>query len=378
MTSQPHKCDLVGVIGGELLQVLTDAPKLNPKDLLIEHKLDEMFSGWDWSKSFDRAQILVYDEVLPSELLPMLHQWLRRKCADIENIQLILTHHAGAESWWQEWCELNHTQSFKIRELSFLSRPAATPDLLSLLSGKHGVRKDKSFFIKNKKINKIFSYYGGSYVSREREYLFLKFYKFRHQAIIDFLASIVASKDEILSYVENITYFKNQVEIDNVSAAYDSFMCSKPDAYHDDLSRAKKNEDINFNAFQWQIDSQCFASVVRETINSDRYSCVTEKTIRAFLHHCVVIPLGYRSVEELEKKGFWFPHDIIDFSYQFESIFAYRINQLTNILDVLVKHPASELQEYYAQNIDRFEHNAQLIYRELENHQPFARVLEDS
>ena len=353
--------DQVGVIKAELLEVLTNAPKHQPKDVWVEKRLDDMFGSYDWSRSFSRRQILVYDEVLPSEVLEILHKWLRRKCADIENILLVVTHHTGASDWWRDWCKTNNEKSFQLTETFFLTRPTATPSFKSFLSEKNTTKKDIDWYASQKNISKLLSYYGGTYSSLEREYLFLKLQCFDHLlAHVDFLGNL-SPKQDILSYVENITYYKDQMEIDYISSAYDRLVNSgwllrTPNV----LEFA--NEDIDFAGLQWQTDRQCFVSVVRETINSDKFACVTEKTLRAFLHHCVVIPTGFNAVNGLEKLGFWFPHDFIDYSYQSTRLFADRVHGMMAVLDTLAQKSFDVLQQYYLDNIKKFQYNSELVY----------------
>jgi hypothetical protein len=76
----------VGTIGAELLYLITKVPKQEPKDLYVETALETMFGSHDWSRSFQVQQTIIYDEVLPVELLIIIHKWLRRKCVKIENI----------------------------------------------------------------------------------------------------------------------------------------------------------------------------------------------------------------------------------------------------------------------------------------------------
>lgn len=353
--------DHVGIIKAELLEVLTNAPKHQPKDVWVEKCLDDMFGSYDWTRSFSRRQILVYDEVLPSEVLEILHKWLRKKCADIENILLIVTHHTGTRDWWQDWCKTNNEKSFQLTEIFFLTRPTATPSIKSFFSKKSTTRKNIDWYTSQKTISKILSYYGGRYSSPEREYLFLKLQCFDHSlAHVDFLGNL-SPKQDILSYVENITYYKNQMEIDYISNVYDQLVNNgwllRPPYVFDCAI-----EDIDFAGPQWQTDRQCFASVVRETINSDKFACVTEKTLRAFLHHCVVIPIGFNAVNNLEKLGFWFPHDFIDYSYQSTRSFADRVHGMMAALDNLAQKSFDVLQQYYLDNINKFQYNSDLVY----------------
>ena len=83
----------------------------------------------------------------------------------------------------------------------------------------------------------------------------------------------------------------------------------------------------------------------------------------AFLHHMVVIPVTLHGVKELEHMGFWFPHDIFDYSYQTESRFAYRTKHMINSIKQLIANLSiGDMQQYYNDNIDKFHANAKLVH----------------
>ena len=353
--------DIVCVIRHELLEAVANAPKMHPKDLYVEDRLEMIFRHHDWTKSFDRQQVIILDDVVTSEILVLWHKWLRKKCADIENIVLVTTHHTGIKTWWQRWCAVNQEKSFAIQELFFLSRPGSTPSLKSLYRDPDQFLHTLEFWSANKKITKLFSYWGGTYTTSEREYLLLKILALREVGEIDFMAQI-SNKSDVLAYAENITYFKKQQDIDEIGQTYDRLTTDKLFVSDHASHQARKNEQIDFAGLQWTVDRCCWSTVVRETINSDRYACVTEKTLRAFLHHCVVIPVGYRAVEQLEQIGFWFPKDMVDYSYQHLDCFADRVDRLIKSLRMLSQRTLHDLQTHYLDNQHRFQYNAQLVH----------------
>jgi hypothetical protein len=350
--------DLAGVIRNELLTAIDSAPVLGPKDLYVESLLDKMFLNYDWAKTFSSPVAIVYDEIVTSEILLILHQWLRRQCANIENIYLITTHHSGVKLWWDQWCECFHEKSFNIVE-TFFTNAAASEKYFKNIDFDRLMTSE--FYRLHKTVNKLFSFYGGTYSSMEREFLTLKMLEFYNVAEIDFFAQF-SSKKEILDYTENITYFLNQNEIDNISRLYDQYVSDRKLNFNCHLLR-NKDEAIDFSGLQWSIDKNCWATVIRETVNSDLFSTITEKTLRACLHHTVLIPIGFYSVRDLEALGFWFPHDIVDYSYQSEPLFAKRIDKLVNTLHTINKHySAAQLEQYYVDNLHQFQYNVQLVH----------------
>ena len=365
--------EYVGSIKHELLTAVADAPMMEPKDLYVERELENLFGHHDWSRSFSSTQVLIYDEVLPSEILIIIHKWLRRKCADIENITLVITHHLGVESWWKQWCDVNHQRSFQVKEYLFTNSPGYKKGWFGRLPSLHA----QEFYKDNKEISRLFSFYGNGRASgnvpNERIYATLKMIKFSDVAEIDFIGQF-PDRQQIVDYVEHITYFKNQHDVDYIGSTYDGYVSSNELKNLLTFDGKKtQNESMTFDGLQWEIDRHCWISVVRETIIDDVYPAVTEKTIRAFLHHMAVMPMAVNAVSELEKLGFWFPHDMIDYSYQTEPLFARRIQAIVDSLEnVSNTYTYSQLQEYYTQHIDGFHHNTELIYRYINEQKPYV------
>lgn len=347
---------VAGVIRAELLVAVASAPVLEPKDSYVKATLDKLFCHYDWTGTFSSPTIILYDEVITSEILVILHKWLRSKSSNIENIYLVTTCNSGICQWWKQWCNCFNEKSFNVVELFFT-------DSLYFKNYFKDVTQcpDLNFYTNNKKIVKLFSFYGGTYSSSEREFLTLSMLKFHNCASIDFFAQF-SSKKTLLDYSENITYYLNQKEIDALSDLYDQYVKDGCFLLNQQYVR-QKNESVNFGGLQWELDKFSWATVIRETINTDCFSTVTEKTVRACIHHTVLIPIGVRSVSDLETLGFWFPHDIVDYSYQHNPIFASRINQLCNSLKKITEtYSMGQLHQYYLDNIHLFQYNAQLVF----------------
>jgi hypothetical protein len=351
--------DLVGTITHALVDAVTHAPALEPKLLYIEAALDQQFGTYDWTKSFRAPQILVYEEILTSEMLIAIHLWLRRKCADISNIILVTTSHLGVAAWWSKYCSVMGYRSFSIREKFYTHSDHWRPIWIDTMA----VLPSREWFIKSKKIERVFSYYGGTYATLDRQYLVLKLLELSAVGEIDYIGEFT-TKDTVLAYSENINYYLDQTDIDQVDRSFDQHVSPAGKLVQQNApASGLKNERIRYQGVQWQTDSKCFASVVRETVVDDVYSCVTEKTLRAFLHHMVVIPVTFQGVKELEHMGFWFPHDIFDYSYQTESRFAHRTKHLiTSIKQLIANLSIGDMQQYYTDNIDKFHANAKLVH----------------
>jgi hypothetical protein len=359
----PANIKTAGVIRSELSRSVTLAPMLSPKDMYVEQTLDKLFFNYDWTITFETPVAIIYDELVTSEILVILHKWLRKQCADIENIYLIVTHNAGISAWWEKWCDCFFDKSFKIVELFF------NDSIMNPWNPGEDVKKYElkslNFLKENKKILKLFSFYGGTYSTMERQYLVLKMLRFQNVAAIHFNSKF-SSKKEILDYAENITYYNNQKEIDDLSECYDRCVGHKQMLPNSNLISSinyQKFLELQWSHLQWNIDKNSWATVIRETMNSDVFSTVTEKTLIACFHHTVMFPIGINSVLNLENLGFWFPHDIVDYSYQVEPIFVNRVAKMCNTLqEIINKYSMIQLEQYYFDNIQKFCYNAQLAH----------------
>ena len=350
-----QQLDTALVIKHELLQSVSNAPINDPKDLYVKQTLDKLFEQYDWTSTFSSPTFILYDEVITSEILIILHKWLRMKCASIENIFLITTHHTGISQWWKQWCDCFCEKSFNIIEF-FFTRSANCEKHFRNTKQHY----DLDLYRNNKKITKLFSFYGGTFCTNERAFLTLSMLKFQDCASIDFFSQFPPKKT-LIDYLENITFYLRQKEIDTISDLYDQYVTNRIFLLNAQYSR-KINEPIDFCGLHWNIDKCSWSTVIRETYNSDCFSTITEKTLRACIYHTVLIPIGFNSVRDLSALGFWFPHDMIDYSYQSEPVFASRVDKLQNSLTKVVKNNSMhQLHQHYHDNIHLFQHNAQIV-----------------
>lgn len=359
--------NIVGKIRSQLLMAITDAPLLEHKTKYIIPVLEELFKNVNWAISFETPMTIVYDEALTPEILIAIHQWLRTKCTDIENINLITTHHYGIARWWKHWCSTFHEKSFSVVEFSYGYSEFVIADDPYI---KIPPMPADDYVPLHKDIQYYFSYYGGTYPVRDRLYMLLRILKLRDHGIVEYIGYI-PNKQEILNYAEDITFFKNQKIIDELSEVYNQCIINHH-LIKQDLNFKREyspiRNDIFFSGYQFITDNHCFANIVRETINFHPYTTVTEKTLRSFMHHLVVIPTAYCSVDDLETQGFWFPHDLIDYTYQYEKDHATRLELLMNSVKQMIdRFSIDDLKCYYQENLHRFHHNTKLVYDIIKN-----------
>lgn len=349
--TQPTSYIIAGRITSELIPVTT---------MGVDESysiLESLLANVDWTQGFYKPMVLFSDEPFTSSELFHLHSYLLKKSTNIENIFLVTTHHLGIKQWWNDWKTLYRQKSFNIIEWMHCNCYEWQWYYNNIVL----IDKDKILDIK-KKIDYVFSYYGGD-SHYDRCYMVLKMLGANKNKLgsVDFYGKTFLPLNEIIGNVEYMTYFQNQQEIDKIIELYNE------NVFNGNLlleinDVVKKNQPIDYEGLQWSIDRRSFATVVRETRNTGVYPCVTEKTLRGFLYFCVVIPTNYQAVKFLEKRGFWFPHDIINYNYQNHASLVGRMNGITEVIDNLsTQFTNADLENYFQKNIDNFYQNAKLV-----------------
>ena len=327
----------------------------------VKEKCDQYFGQYDWSRSFTRPQIIYYDERITADMLVAIHNWLRQRAGDITNIIIITTHVAGLADWWTQRCEIYHEKSFTIKEWPFIRTINWQSLFVDMVLQDQAVVKTAKTDMKF-----LFSYYGGWTQKHDNAYLTLKMMDLFPVSLIDFVAKFQLTKQQMIDYSMFLTYFCDMAEEQHIQELYQEFITQDNTiVMHDILTNPTypriRAEKFAGSEFQWDIDRRCFATVCRETDNTQPFGIVTEKTMRGFYHHMAVVPLGYKTVEYLEKYGFWFPQDIIDFSYQHEKGMLARMNKMIQSLkNFSEKYSMDQINEYYQLNFDKFRENAKL------------------
>lgn len=351
---------LAGVIHSQLIVAIGQAPEQQPKSSYIFDKLDEIFLNFDWNQSFNKPVIIVYDEILYSLCLIEIHNWLRRKSANLANIYVVTSHPINSKRWWNEYCTVMHLESFVVIDTFF--SPKFSNKYLQNLSN---LDYDLMLSTKLSKIKYLFSYYGGSYGIQERDYLSLQMCEFYNTAMIDYVGTF-KDKQQFLAYVEQISYFMDHQCVSELDQRYQQFVSEHGKLithshWKDYTHQFQQNETFSLQGLQWEVDQECMATVIRESKQDECFYQGSEKTWRTFYHCNIAIPMGYNSVSDLESQGFWFPHDLIDYSYQVEPIFHKRTEKLKQSLRKLSKHTNAQLKAYVNTNWDNLVHNSKKI-----------------
>jgi hypothetical protein len=337
-------CKIIAHISPEIIKVIASAPVTDHKEKHIHEYLNNNIS-FDLTLSFNEKIVFVYDEFLTIEIFTAIHTWFSKQSCNIENIVFITTHTTGLTEWYRKYSELHATEGFKIVEAVWLSLILWNETRLETFTMPPAdiIFKDIKYY---------FSYYGGTRTSPEQDVLTSLVCTRADYGCIEYLGGFGSTMDKFDSYLEQLTNFKDRAIIDQLidirnntilTARDDSIWC----------------EDFTYTGAQWQIDKQSACQIIRETVTNIPFNIVTEKTFRVFLHFQIPLPLsGLNSVEQLEKLGFKFCHDLIDYSYQYEPNFVKRVSGALKQIDKLVnKYSTNDLREYIIKNKDIFWHN---------------------
>lgn len=350
-------------IGNEFKPVTLISAGLDAKDKLcyLRDTCDKLLGKIDWTQSFNQHIYIIHDEVVNADLLIGLDAWLRHRACDISNISLVTTHDLGVSDWWQSYNNLMGQKSFRIQEELFFDSRRFRP----LYFDTPQPLPDKTWLTENRVIEKYFSYYGGWYALSDRNIMTLMLSPWRDHGIMGSVGDF-ESRQTLLNFSEYVTGYMRQDFVERMADYYDRFVDAQC-RYHagTTLSGAlpQQNEPFDFCGYQWQVDRRCFATIVRETHNDRLWPSVTEKTYRAFYHYTAAVPVGFKAVQQLESLGFWFPHDLIDYSYQHEKNFVYRMeSMMTGFRDFMSAHTTADLNQYFVDNFDNFHHNAEMTY----------------
>ena len=325
--------------------------------------IDQSLRAHNWAQSYQRPQVIYTSQELTPWVLECLQTWLRHQSGNIENVFLIVTGHLGLGDWWHQTMTVRGESTFNVIEWLDINSCDYRfyYNGLEQLPSSEWVKTDKD-------IKHFFCWYGGNAVQAlDKFYRNLRIMELSEYGIVEALEDFNIGRQKIIDHVEYLGYFKNQKAVDTISNLYDQYVVDNKLVYQHKITVPgvkQRNEPIDFESYQYQVDRLCFACIIRETIDHWQFATVTEKTIRTFIHHMVAIPLGYKSVHHLEKFGFWFPHDIIDYSYQHQADYLTRFDGMVeSVKCTLSQYTISDLDQYYKQNFDKFRANAELCVR---------------
>jgi len=335
----------------------------------ITESADAIFTNEIFAASFQRTQVIIGLECWTKEVVQALHRYLRSKTCCIDRFVLINTVNPGLATWWQQWQKLYNEISFVIvdtHDFPF-SAESIQPWTKFDLGSQHWPRQhwysdfdsyshDMIWSQRQLSVHKHFLYLGGSrptgfFEDHAKEYLMLRLSEFQDQAWIECLYDLHSWQD-IANWIDYQTYWADQRTIDRTHDLYNNFRL---------INANRSGSMIDIIHDTKSLYDQCFASVVRETVMTQPFGCITEKTFRAFYFQQFVIPTTLGGVDYLESLGFEFDHDMFDYSYQANKNFMARTQQLCESLNQFVNtYSVEDLRRHMLARRDLYLHNSEL------------------
>lgn len=320
--------------------------------------------NYDWTETFSHPVVVYYDERITVQTLETLQDFFRQTACDIENIYLVTSHAGGLADWWHLRCKLHLEKTFQIQEW-LLCRTMTWPRWMSEL---HVPSKDK--IVKEKRNQYFFSFWGGTNPKIDRLFITLKMCALQHWGIVDCLTDVKYTKQDFVNHAMWLGYFQNVQEEHMIGQLYDQYVSNGKILSSSNFPQFNQSTKGNPNVFRyqgyhWHIDSLCLTTICNETDNMQPWAMISEKTLIPFLHYNFVIPIAYRSVDILESKGFWFDHDIIDYSYQWEPDWLSRLNKMISSIQRSAQLLDNSYFDYFLSRFDRLHENMIRIYDHL-------------
>jgi hypothetical protein len=320
------------------------AEELDNKEPFVHEWLDANITA-DLARSFTETLIFVYDETLPAELLMYIHTWFHRQCCDITNIIFLTTHTRGLSHWYNQYLQVHGHRGFRVVEATWLSVLFWDVSRLNTITPAPADIHQRTF-------HNYFSFYGGTRSSLEQDLLAAMACTRKHLAHIEYMGQFQTDPNKFYGYIEQNTYFKNQAVVNQLIEIKNTVKL--PIA-----ANSRRFDTFDYQSVQWGIDQHSVCQVLRETCTDSQFSILTEKTLRAFLHWQIPLPLsGVGTVDLLENLGFEFCHDLIDYSYQYQPVYYDRIHGALQQIDRLAQqYTLTEMQDVFAKYQRIFEHN---------------------
>lgn len=296
-------------------------------------------------------------------MLEILHNYFLNKCCNIRNV-LLITQTSGLEIFYRDFCKLYRNIGMTIIEIPFA------------FDNSEYYCQDSQVKDFDKKISKLFCYYGGGtrkIPSPEPTFVALFMSQFSSVSTIEMIGR-VSNRLDLEGWLEKKTFFLNAAFVEKFVNLYKKWVNKKQylDKSLISVNTTHKNtaalvndrfgEKFGSGDYQEVVDSQCMFCVCRETMIFDMFQTLSEKTFRCFYNHLILLPIsGKNVIEDLSSYGFYMFEDLVDFSYLQEDLFPNLIAKLEAELHRLSEIPLEEYQDYYNRNIDKFQHNQQLV-----------------
>lgn len=332
---------VIGILHDELIHHL----QKDAINVSIIDWIDSYFSQVDFEQSFHKKFVIVYNESFSANTFLQFHDWLVNKKCKLENIYFISGNTCGLQQWYVDYCRLMNQS-----KITIIDAPALTcqvsPELCKPIENYQGECLDK--------FENYFTYYGGLYSDPERELITAAALTLKEKGSVEFYGGFISNELEFIEEIENLSNFNWNPWFDQILQNFKTNTLHKQEI----TPEFKINQVANFDkkgAYAFEI--------LRETVNNVPFTGFTEKTIRCFLHKRLPLPLSYRCIDNLESIGFKFHHDVIDYSYQHESVFIKRLQLAMVELERLTKNYTLEQLHSIIEHSPIVRHNYNYVHK---------------
>jgi len=311
-------------IRAELLILVASVPEIEHKEKYIHEFLDRHIDSNSLLESFNRKIIFIYDESISTEVFISIHNWFLKKCCNIKNILFVSTNTLGLSTWYKKYLDLFGQIGFVVVEV-----PLYTFYMPGVINSYENLNKPHI----NKELKYYFDFYGGTYGSLDRDFLVSLFLSHQSIGYVDYLGGFTNNTGKFDGYLEQLTNFCDRKVCDQLTENKKLLQI----ASRKNIDKMQLVSNVAYNS-NVHLVSAC--QIIRETMDNQNFSILTEKTLKGFLNLQFIIPLGFQSIRHLESLGFLFAHDLIDYSYQDEPNFYKRAQ--------LVSEQVGKLKQRYS------------------------------
>ena len=315
--------------------------------------------GTQWlTDSFHTTQVLVYNESATAEHVMAIHDYLRSRACNIENIVLFLTSHMGAADWWQNYISVNKIRSFHVLETQAHGQWWDQ----YLTYGNNPVNRT---WLKNKRITKLFGYHGGANQHPEREFLFLFFKSLGLDSRITYIQPKFTSWNQLSGWIEQITYYQRQDIINCLETQYQQW-CHPWQSIDCELPYETSSWKDHHGLYNPFSDCGLFAktygdtwiAIARESFNRYPFVTCTEKTVIPFIYGSVPVGLGLGFDRACDAMGLTFPTGMSDLKHIYSMPdFIDRVDAVAKFLREADTVSLDDRQDQYNSNIDIYARN---------------------
>jgi hypothetical protein len=322
-------------------------------------RLEATFKDHDFSRSFERAQVVLSLEIWSLENLIGFQKWLQARCCRIDRYHVIVIGQPGMAEWWKQYTSVMRMRSFYLHEVLDLPFGSETMRQNWPIESFHWFRERWYADIPSEPdLDRTLQHHcvylpGGTGHSVETGY-------YKHYLacrIIDLPSTLVDLRfnlqdaETLANWVDSELGWMDQQLVDQIREIRHRL---------DDNVGSPVIYDTDLYLRTLPLYRNCFATVARESLMIQPWACVGEKTLRPLMLGQFVIPTTFKAVTYLEGLGFWFDRDWFDFGYELEPDPIARCHYLVESLLVLTSKSLEDCRSHLLRHRTRYQANSEL------------------